>query len=388
MVHVILKTLNFPFVYSDKSIEKVAMREESRLFFLAIINRMFLRGDPPKRLNFGGTSPRDRGVTAFDLEVLTQKNLTDVKHCLPATTVQGVDLINYHLGLMSGSKGSKYFNSLPSLIRKAMSKKIAIEANVWDEVLEGTKIAIGEVVKDVPRTKEVKEKNRVVRKPIHISRPSQHIMAVFDVEKSHLKTLEKPWDDISELSDEYKEGVPISEVIEVREKYKSAYNSQFEVASKLSTWRSRHEEAFKDIFFKIMKNDIKKKSMNLTEKLKIDLLAAFDEYNLDTDHDIEVVSKIMTNLNPCHLDNMKFKHYKELNYYNIETIFTFDPNKIRKRDIALIAIWSDVLEYASEVIPNTINRYSTPATIAKSNVERHLKQLQYNQGYIPVDEED
>jgi hypothetical protein len=135
-------------------------------------------------------------------------------------------------------------SKLLSLIAKTKVDKIS------DEIVDLIRIPLALLTPAVVRTHKVKKTidRKIVEKtvPIHYNRPSKLAEVIMENEKSFLKDLEGPWEDVKNINEQYPKGVKIDEINSFIKRYKTAYEKQIETTTKLAGWRARRRQAMTD----------------------------------------------------------------------------------------------------------------------------------------------
>lgn len=378
VLHTLIAKLNIPLILSkDVELKKISSNIDVKTFLLAILNRSEF--DPEraqlKKLNIGGiNSHKERGITAFDLQVLRVLNtkILGLEKFLPDSTKVGkAELITYYLGQLGGSQGSKILNDLPNILKQVIGQSIKEYEASWRKLSESFLIPFGDSVKDLIKLRKVEtgkgSQKKIDLRPIHIERPSSSIYITFDSELQYMKSLEGPWTEIKTLAETYKLGVPLGDLQKVREAYSKAYTAQFEKVSALSTWRSRKEEAYKKIFFDILGKDQKKDKFSISKKLKQELLEALDMDCRTRDGDRSHLADIFNNLNPKHLLGAKDVR-NQITYQLLENMIRYKISIDRGND-SFLSVWDSAREQYAEIIPDTVQLLIPE----KSVVERYAE---------------
>jgi hypothetical protein len=229
-----------------------AYTDRDRLFWLGYINRMQV-GIPASGLNFNVQAryPQEAGRACADCEIFINHKMVDGTYYkyLPNTvrTDSGGKVLNAELLTLVGMKQRHVVDRLSKLLTKIAKTKVV---NVDDKIIDAIKISVALLTPAIVRTHRVKKTidRKVVEKtvPIHYNRPSKIVESIRDEESAFLKELEAPWDELKALHEQYLGGVAVKDIPEFLKRYKTSYERQVDVTSKLAGWRARRRLAMSD----------------------------------------------------------------------------------------------------------------------------------------------
>jgi hypothetical protein len=384
ILHFLIQQLEYPLILSaDIELKKLGPNEDVRVFFLALYNRV--RQVPNENnfenLNLSGTSHKERGITYYDLQIIRKySGVPGVDEYLPRSTKVGeAELINYYLGQLGGSSGSRVFNDLPNLLKKVIGKSIDAHEQFYQRKVQEYRVPYGEAIKSFIQTKkkEVTEKGkkRTIQQPVHIERPDKSLFIMSPKEFEAIKECCTPWDALRALSDTHKKGVLLKDLETVQKIFKENYDAQFKLASSLATWRSRKEEAFKTIFFNLMGKDKKKDKFVLSNKAIRACLEALDDECLSKKQDRDLLKNIFNNLNP---GNLNLKTKTKTNSISYTTLYTMLNYETARLDTikSMESIWSEALSYFTDTIRETAESLIPSYEVALNNVTEREKSAQ------------
>lgn len=290
---------------SEEPFEQKNSIKEVGSFFRGLIGRFrsLDRSDENSKINLSGGKPIERGRAYVDLITLRKlSNVASLEDYIPegvfADSPTRRSYLNYYLAQMGGSKGIKALNDLQTVIDSIVSSGVKSSASSLRPLVEAFRVPFGQVIsRDLQykekkvKTKDSKDRKTVVS-AIHLERPSESPVVLFEEEFDFLRSKETSWDQIRELAKNYEKGVALSDAENVRLEYSKYYKQQFELAAKLKGFRSSREKALNDlstVYFSQRKNqDITYNKGNL-DKIKENL--AENLYNLSPTED-RVISSL------------------------------------------------------------------------------------------------
>jgi hypothetical protein len=269
----LLKHIGLPFEMGDYTVELAGTTEDKRLFWAGFANRLLrpLPGES-KSLNFTITKKeinQSQGRSCADAEAfLLYCKIPTVFQLLPDSVKVGIvksKLLSSKIAALAGFRSISTLGELPQ--RLAEATKILIEKDpIREAIVTSSKVSPGSVTSDLTRTQKVTKKGKTVLKAIHLSKPSTKVEAFLNSDKIILRALDKPWDDIGNLTREYQDGIPLNKVEEYRTNYKIMYDKTFEVTKQLTSWAAKRRR----LVAQLLGN--KRKNANLTGALKEEIL--------------------------------------------------------------------------------------------------------------------
>jgi hypothetical protein len=299
----LILTLDADFKLSDEVVERKPLTKQSQLFWAGFCNRL-VRPWPQGSISFTANTPQDKGKVAADIELILHSiRIVGLNFFtfIPngAKTLSGGKILNLELSAMGGASGMKALGGLENLIHEVVKKYISnydLSKN-FTETLADLKVPYGVTIANLQRTKTVTKGTKKVLSVISLVRPSQKIEMITSVEKSIAKTLEGPWNALADLARKYSKGVPLTDILSVREKFKEFQIKQFEVNSKLNSWTSRRRATL----ISVLQSRTGKKKVELTARVIPSLVEyIIDEWNTSEKPEPELLGWL-ENLSPYHL---------------------------------------------------------------------------------------
>lgn len=236
-------------------------------------------------------------------------------------TESGKKKIYDYISLLGGKGSNSYAPHLMRLFSRMAKQNIKNPATI---------MAVAEYriptssFKGLTKSKTVMVRGKKVTKTIHLSRPSKLIEAVGDVERTILKSLEKPWDDMKKLAEDNAKGVLLKDIDDFESKMKKFTSAQNEVTGKLNTWRSIRRK----IFEKFLKEN-RKRGATYKQSDEEDLLNwANDVRRNDNGYYESEDLNALVSLSPFFLENTLGHNVGQLSRY-------FTPSQWAKGGISI-----------------------------------------------------
>jgi hypothetical protein len=270
----LLEELHYPYIKGAVAFDMVPSTDELRLFWAGIINRA-IHGpnENMKELHFN-CPLKDRpecGRSCYDAEVVLKRAATPGLYSyLPDSIKFGVGKskkLTAEINRLVGFKSVASLGQLPQRIEEAIQKSSKRYGETYDKLIGTYKVAMGQVVNDLVKRRNKRIKNKNVLAPIHLVKLSDRVEVLTNDDREYLKTKEGPWQSLTALSTEFKDGIPLDKITYVRDEYKKHYDSTFTMTDKLNTWLSIRRELINASMPKSKKNSVysKKQSQNVID---------------------------------------------------------------------------------------------------------------------------
>jgi len=195
---------------------------------------------------------------------------------------------------LAGLEKTSVLGELPQRISEATHKLIQQDSNKRKLALSH-KIAYSQAVSGLVRYKETRLKGVTTRHAIHLTRPTQKVELIWEIEKHLAQELDRPWEDMSKLSAAFQDGVPLDKLDAVRTEYKKLYAQQFEINDKLNEFCARRRDVFKHHIAPPKKG----MPIRVTNRSKADLVSEI-AYKFSEKSEDKHLQTDIDNLSPIH----------------------------------------------------------------------------------------
>lgn len=371
--------LELPFRVSNIEIIITANNEDLRVFLATVLLRLQKPlPEATRSLNFSGGKPGPCGRAYADfmmakhfLKNRESKNLLDI-----ATLTESVSsniMLTTALTPIAGTKGVKSLSKLPDLLNKIIGELVSKASSRFTEVYNNSTISFGEVIKKCLKHTEEKiakgKTKAVASKPIHLQRPSNSEYILVAEEKLYLQDHESCWTNIKELSDLYKNGVPIGLISEVRERYSTNYNSTFDINKNFIRARAVRKNCFEKIF--VLNNRNKRDTLTITKKKIEELLILALENIFDPEVPPEYKYEVLNALKPVTVTGIRKNRDDYITGRYLEVFVLGSSTIVAKKD-ENVEHMREAIDWFRELYgkPGISNEYITQ--IAEISLDRKI----------------
>jgi len=249
--------------------------------FFKLLNRKPFDGEH-FHFNFDSTSAK--GAAQAKLFIMSRsfgRNFNDVVPFLPAGLYsdKGTKKIDLELNAMARSSASNISILVSTFNRIIVNYLKRYLQDEWIELAATYRVQVSAALEGLHKTKQVKEKGKLVTKPKKPSRPSRRIEVLSDVERNILITMEKPFDDYSFYLAELGKELEVRKIKEVRDKVSKLINEQWKVVEKTSATITKRKT-----YLTQNVSDSEKKKLNFNKSFvskTLDELSQYPEKYID-----------------------------------------------------------------------------------------------------------